>query len=146
MFNLFRPTCPCDPAAKAWVEERLQWLVEEFDDTTFHGRQVVRPTPEFFPDPYDGSMKAVRTLFDRVCGYMDVVPALVALKFVNEAGQQPANVTSQREPDYQPAGTARQHHRRNKHDQRPPGGDCDDLKIQPVPKMPKSSSTTWIST
>ena len=23
MFNLFRPTCPCDPAAKAWVEERL---------------------------------------------------------------------------------------------------------------------------
>jgi hypothetical protein len=88
MLNLFRPTCPCDPAAKAWVEERLQWLVEEFDDTAFHGRQVVRPTPEFFPDPYDGSKKAVRKLLDRVCGYMDVVPALVTLKFVNEADQQ----------------------------------------------------------
>jgi hypothetical protein len=39
------------------------------------------------PDPYDGSNKAVRTLLDRVCEYMDVVPALVALKAVKEAGQ-----------------------------------------------------------
>jgi hypothetical protein len=87
MFGLFRPTCPCDPAAKAWVEERLQWLVEEFDDTCLSGRPVILPTPEFFPDPYDGSKKSVRTLLDRVCEYMGVLPDLVAMKLVADAGQ-----------------------------------------------------------
>ena len=33
--RLFRPSCPCDSAAKAWVEERLEWLVDEFDDNAF---------------------------------------------------------------------------------------------------------------
>lgn len=84
---LFRPTCPCDPAAKAWVEERLEWLAEEFDDSAFSGRRIVLPTPDFFPDPYDGSKKAVRHLLDQVCEYMDVIPALVALKFVADAGK-----------------------------------------------------------
>jgi hypothetical protein len=84
---LFRPSCPCDPAAKAWVEERLAWLAEEFGDSAFAGRPIVLPTPEFFPGPYDGSKKAVRTLLDIVCGYMDVVPDLVALKFVADAGK-----------------------------------------------------------
>lgn len=87
MFGLFRPTCPCDPAAKDWVEARLQWLVDEFPDTAFTGRPVVLPTPEFFPDPYDGSKRAVRVLLDRVCEYMDVIPDLVALKFVADAGK-----------------------------------------------------------
>ena len=81
------PSCPCDPAAKAWIEERLQWLSEEFDDHAFNGRPLVLPTAEFFPDPYDGSKRAVRALLDRVCGYMDVVPALVALKFVSDVGK-----------------------------------------------------------
>jgi hypothetical protein len=79
---LFSPSCPCDPAAKAWVEERLQWLTEEFDDHAFNGRPIVMPTPDFFPDPYDGSKTAVRALLDRVCGYMDVAPDLVRLKFI----------------------------------------------------------------
>jgi hypothetical protein len=83
---LFRPNCPCDTAAKAWVEERLAWLDEEFEDSAFSGRPLVLPTPEFFPDPYDGSKKAVRALLDRVCDYMDVVPNLVALKLVENAG------------------------------------------------------------
>ena len=62
-------------------------MAEEFDDSAFSGRQVVLPTTEFFPDPYDGSKKAVRKLLDRVCEYMDVVPDLVALKFVADAGK-----------------------------------------------------------
>jgi hypothetical protein len=82
---LFRPTCPCDLAAKAWVEERLTWLAEEFEDSAFSGRRLVLPTPEFFPDVYDGSKKSVRRLLDRVCGMMDVVPDLVALKFIDDS-------------------------------------------------------------
>jgi hypothetical protein len=87
MFGWFRPTCPCDPAAKAWVEERLQWLSEEFEDSAFAGCPVVEPTPVFFPDHYDGSKRAARVLLDQVCGYMGVVPDLVALKFVSDANK-----------------------------------------------------------
>lgn len=88
MFDwLFRPSCPCDPAAKDWIEERLAWLAEEFDDNAFNGRRIVLPTPEFFPDPYDGTKKAVRRMLDRVCDMMDVVPDLVEMKFVSDAGK-----------------------------------------------------------
>lgn len=84
---LFRPSCPCDPSAKEWVEQRLEWLAEEFDDSAFSGRPLVLPTPDFFPDPYDGSKKSVRKLLDRVCEYMDVVSDLVAMKLVAESGK-----------------------------------------------------------
>jgi hypothetical protein len=77
MFDwLFAPSCPCDPAAKAWVEERLQWLSEEFDEHAFNGGPLVLPTPDYFPDSYDGSKRSVRRLLDRVCEYMGVVPDL----------------------------------------------------------------------
>ncbi len=84
---LFPSSCPCDPTAKAWVEKRLQWLRDEFDDHAFNGRRVVLPTSEFFPDPYDKSKDSVRKLLDRVCGYMDVDPDLIALKFQSVAGK-----------------------------------------------------------
>lgn len=83
---LFSPSCPCDPAAKGWVEERLQWLSDEFDDHAFNGRRLVLPTAEFFPDPYDGSERAIRKMLDRVCDYMDVIPDLVELKFLSDPG------------------------------------------------------------
>lgn len=100
---LFHPTCPCDPAAKAWIEERLQWLAGEFEDSAVGNLPIVLPTPEFFPDPYDGSKKSARALLDRVCGYMGVVPDLVALKFSADASQLwLVNETG----DYLPPGAA----------------------------------------
>ncbi|MDX1964071.1 MAG: hypothetical protein SFX18_13035 [Pirellulales bacterium] len=82
MWNwLFPPTCPCDPLAKEWVEDRLLWLAEEFPDSAFSGRPVILPTPRYFPDRYDGTYKTVRTMLDRICYYMDVEPASVELVF-----------------------------------------------------------------
>lgn len=52
---LSRPTCPCDVSAKNWVEQRLAWLCNEFDDHAFNGRPLVLPTAEFFPDRYTGT-------------------------------------------------------------------------------------------
>ena len=74
MFGWFGPTCPCDPAAKRWVESRLQWLTQQFGLHILLERPIILPTPEFFPDPWDGSPKAVRAMFRRVCGYMGVDP------------------------------------------------------------------------
>jgi hypothetical protein len=96
MFAWFRPTCPVDSAAKAWIEERLRWLDCEFPESAFNDQPIVLPTADFFPDPYDGSEEAVRTMLDRVCGYMGVAPSLVDLELVpdgrkiwlvNESGQ-----------------------------------------------------------
>jgi hypothetical protein len=84
---LFRPTCPCDPAAKVWVEKRLAWLADEFEDSAYSGRPVILPTPQFFPDPFDGSESSIRTMLDRVCGYMDVDRELVDLEFTDHCGK-----------------------------------------------------------
>ena len=48
MFGWFHPSCPCDAAAKNWIEQRLQWLDAEFEDSALTGRRLVLPTPEFF--------------------------------------------------------------------------------------------------
>ncbi len=71
---LFAPSCPCDPMAKRWVEDRLRWLSRQFGLHILLERPVILPTDEFFPDPYDGSQEAVRRMFHRVCGYMEVDP------------------------------------------------------------------------
>ena len=78
--------CPADFAAKAWVEEQLEWLSAEFPDWP-HEHPVVEPTPRFFPDEYDGTAPAVRRMLDRVCRYMDVAPHRVALELYSESGR-----------------------------------------------------------
>jgi hypothetical protein len=78
------------------LEERLEWLSREFQQSAFAGGPIVLPTPDFFPDRYDGSQDAARALAERVCDYMDVSPSLIDLRFhstprklwlVNEAGK-----------------------------------------------------------
>lgn len=82
MFDwLFGSACPLDPAAKEWVEDRLVWLRDEFGPDDLYGGTVVLPTAAFFPAPYDGSRRATRVLFDRVCEYMGVDPGLMRLEF-----------------------------------------------------------------
>lgn len=56
MFDwLFKPKCPCDPAAKVWIERRLRWLSREFSESAFSGGPIITPTLRFFPETYDGS-------------------------------------------------------------------------------------------
>jgi hypothetical protein len=96
MFGWFRPTCPVEPCAKRWIEERLQWLSGQFGLEVFTRRAIVLPLAEFFPDRYDGSDESVRTLLNRVCRYMDADPGLVEMELytnphdlwlVNEQGK-----------------------------------------------------------
>ncbi len=78
---LFGSECPLDPQGKRWIEERLAWLRDEFGADDLYGGAVILPTPEFFPDPYDGSRDSVFALFDRVCDYMGVEQGLLRLEF-----------------------------------------------------------------
>lgn len=84
MFRLFKPRCPVDVAAKRWIENRLQWLSEQFGRDTFTRRAVILPTNDFFPDPMDGSEASVRNLLDQVCRYMDVHPNRVDLELFTD--------------------------------------------------------------
>jgi hypothetical protein len=90
MFGWFAPTCPCDPVAKQWVEDRLSWLSQQFGLHILLERPIILPIAEFFPDPWDGSRKAVRCMFRRVCEYMMVDPEDVELKiFTDRAESSP---------------------------------------------------------
>lgn len=84
MFGWFRPRCPCDPAAKRWVEDRLRWLADQFGLHILLERPIVLPTSEFFPDAWDGSPKAARCMFRRVCEYMRVDADEITLKVTSE--------------------------------------------------------------
>jgi len=81
MFGWFRPTCPVDQPTKTWIEQRLQWLTEEFGPKRLVDGEVILPTPEYFPDPYDGSIKGAKKLLRRVCRYMDIEPDWIQTKF-----------------------------------------------------------------
>ncbi|MEZ6141443.1 MAG: hypothetical protein R3B84_12800 [Zavarzinella sp.] len=84
LFNWLLPSkCPCNPFQKMWVEDRLNWLCDEFDDNIFNGRTLILPTMEFFPDPIERTERGAEKLFQQVCGYMDVQPELIDLDFVD---------------------------------------------------------------
>ncbi|MDB5337885.1 MAG: hypothetical protein JWN70_3504 [Planctomycetaceae bacterium] len=86
MFGWFRPTCPVDPCAKAWIEQRLDWLGDQFGVDVFSRRALILPEEDFFPDKYDKSPESVRALLDRVCLYMDADPDLVRLELFTDKG------------------------------------------------------------
>jgi hypothetical protein len=87
VFGWFKPTCPVDSRAKRWVEERLEWLADEFGLDVFTRRAIILPLEEYFPDPYTGSKESVRLLLNRVCGYMDADPDKIALSILDDRNQ-----------------------------------------------------------
>ena len=87
MFPWSRPSLPLAAPAKAWVEERLQWLMDEFGADDLLREPMIVPTAEFFPDPYDGTERDARVLFSRVCRYMGADPSEIDLRFYSEASR-----------------------------------------------------------
>jgi len=80
----FTPRCPVGAEDKVWIEESMLWLIEEFGADTLRDCTVILPTDEFFPDPFSEEEDDVRTLVDRVCGYMGVSPGRVELNFFTD--------------------------------------------------------------
>ena len=73
--------CPVDSDTKVWLENAFNWLVDELGGDTLRSVEVVLPIEEYFPDPFTGSDDDIRSMFERVCDYMDVDPKLVDLRF-----------------------------------------------------------------
>jgi uncharacterized protein YjbI with pentapeptide repeats len=84
MFGQSRASCPVEPESRAWLDQRLEWLVKQFGLARLRSAQVVLPTPEFFPDAYSSSEADVRVMLNRVCVYMDLDPGTVDLHFYQD--------------------------------------------------------------
>jgi hypothetical protein len=80
----YKHKCPIAPDRKAWIEYRMSWLGEQFGLDRWRSGAVVLPTDEFFPEPLDGSEESIRTMLDRVCGYMDISPDTVEMHLYSE--------------------------------------------------------------
>jgi hypothetical protein len=64
-------------------------LAKQFGLHILLERPIILPTSEYFPDAWDGSPKTARRMFRRVCGYMNVDPDRVELRFNSEKRHDP---------------------------------------------------------
>jgi hypothetical protein len=81
LFGLFRsqPVCPIDDATREWVDDRWRFLIAQFGVERVRDAPLILPTPEFFPDHYEGTEPDARRLLDRVCGYMGIDPGCIEM-------------------------------------------------------------------
>ena len=71
MFGL-SPKLPVSEEERHWVDEGFRRLEKMLGRRRMLEAEVILPTAEYFPDPYDKSQAAGEKLFQRVCGYMRV--------------------------------------------------------------------------
>jgi tetratricopeptide (TPR) repeat protein len=89
MFGWFRRAeCPISPEDERWIDHRMAWLVEQFGKARLHETQVILPTPEFFPEPFDGTEEDALVLLHRVCTYMGIDPDRVELQLYSEGQRE----------------------------------------------------------
>lgn len=58
----------------------MDWFTSQFGRDRLHG-EVVLPTPDFFPENYQGRAEDVRAVVDRLCAHMGVDPDTVVLEY-----------------------------------------------------------------
>lgn len=68
----FRPKLPITEDLRLWVDDSFALLSKVLGLDRMLRSQVIVPTDEFFPDPYDGSETSLHAIFARVCRYMKV--------------------------------------------------------------------------
>jgi hypothetical protein len=82
-----KPTCPLDADQQQWLDGRFRWLGQQLGEDAPRKCQVVLPTPDFFPDRYDGRPEDARVMLDRVARYMNVDPSCVDFTVYDQARQ-----------------------------------------------------------
>ena len=71
MFGL-SPKLPITDEERQGVDEGFRRLEKLVGRRRMIDAQIILPTPEYFPDPYDKTPACAELLFQRVCGYMRV--------------------------------------------------------------------------
>jgi hypothetical protein len=86
MLDWFKPKLPISPEEREWVDSSLDWLLKTFGEERFQQVTVVLPTPEFFPQEWDGTPACVQIALEQVCRYMQVDSERLELQFFSEEG------------------------------------------------------------
>src|SRR5438445_89739 len=84
MFGWFSARCPLDTWEMTWTEMRMRWLADQFGLDRLRTAEVILPTDDYFPDPYQGTTREVRRLMRRLCGFMDIEPDSVELEICED--------------------------------------------------------------
>src|SRR5207248_7953949 len=79
MFGWFTSSSGPTAEQRAWADARIAWVLEQFGRDCVRKCPAVVPTPEFFPDAFQGREEDVAPMLRRVCGYMSVDPKRVQL-------------------------------------------------------------------
>jgi len=74
------PKLPVSDEERQWVDDGFRRLERMLGRGRMLEAEVVLPTAEHFPDPYDKTPATVEKLFQRVCAYMRVDPRRIELE------------------------------------------------------------------
>jgi hypothetical protein len=75
MFGFGKAQLPITLEQKDWVDKSLVRLATLVGANHLTDGELVLPTSEYFPDPYDRSEEALRLIFERVARLMHIDPA-----------------------------------------------------------------------
>lgn len=77
MFGLTRSKLPITEERRRWIDRSFVRLGGLLGVDRLLDAPLVLPTPDYFPDRYDGSEAALRAMFSRIASYMRVEPSEV---------------------------------------------------------------------
>ena len=77
------PRCHLEPDEKAWVEQRMVWLKEQFGSKPIR-RPLLEPSSHLLPKKWDGSYEAGADLLLRLCEFMLVNRDRLHLEFYSK--------------------------------------------------------------
>lgn len=87
---------PVDEATREWIDEQTEWLREKLGIGDLADIEIIEPTPQYFPDEWDGSPESGQGMFRRLCEYAGVDAARVELAFVRpQPGEPPPALVRQ---------------------------------------------------
>jgi hypothetical protein len=81
----FKPRLPVTEEERLWVDEGFHRLSRILGPGRLQNCQVVLPTDEYFPDPYDKTEATLGALFNRVCEFMQVDRQEVKLEIIPDS-------------------------------------------------------------
>jgi len=85
MFGLFKPALPVSDEDRAWVDHSFVRLGVLLGAERMLKARVFLPTPQDFPDRYDGSDDALKAMFARVAHGLQVDPEGVVVDMFDDA-------------------------------------------------------------
>lgn len=84
MLGLTQPKLPINSEERSWIDQTFVHLADILGAQRLLHSRVMLPTPEHFPDAYDGSEAALQLMFKRVAPAMLVDPSAVDVTIFRE--------------------------------------------------------------